>query len=93
MPAKRLNRAIKYRAYPTDEQAGDKDHDLLMSIRAGKYMLPDGTYAPEFFDMVTEYDKRLQYAGKHTDLPDHPERNQVEELAIEINRLNLSRMG
>lgn len=71
----------------------DKDHDLLMSIRAGKYMLPDGTYAPEFFDMVTEYDKRLQYAGKHTDLPDHPERNQVEELAIEINRLNLGRMG
>ena len=70
----------------------DKDHDLLMGIRAGKYMLPDGTYAPEFFDMVTEYDERLQYAGKHTDLPDHPDRKKVEELTIEVNRLNLSRV-
>lgn len=69
----------------------DKEHDLLMSIRAGKYMLPEGTYAPEFFDIVTEYDKRLQYAGKHTYLPDHPDRKKIEELAIEINRLNLGR--
>lgn len=69
----------------------DEDHDLLMSIRNGAYMKEDGTYTDEFFDMVSELDKRFQYDIRHTELPDLPDQRKIEELAIEINRINLAK--
>ena len=63
----------------------EKDHDLLMSIRNGKYQLEDGTYDPAFFDMLTEYEQKLQYAKKNTSLPPHPDMKKVEEFVMDIN--------
>lgn len=68
-----------------------EDHDLLMDIRNGAFMKENGTYTEEFFDMVSELDKRFQYDIRHTELPDLPDRQKIEELAIEINRLNLAK--
>ena len=63
----------------------EKEHDLLMDIRKGKYMKEDGTYRSEFFEMVDEYEKRMQYAAEHTSLPDLPDFETAEDLLCEMN--------
>lgn len=62
------------------------DRDLLLSIRNGKYQRDDGSYQPEFFEMVNEYEKRLKYAKENTALPDAPDMKKNEQLVMEINR-------
>jgi predicted nucleotidyltransferase len=61
------------------------DLELLMSIRNGKYMNEDGTYQAEFFDMVTDFENRLDYAMKNTSLPDKPNFKLVEEFVINVH--------
>lgn len=63
----------------------EKDRDLLMGIRNGEFQKPDHTYRSEFFDMVSEFEKRLKYAQENTDLPDHPNEKLVEEFVISVN--------
>lgn len=63
-----------------------KDRELLMSIRGGDYMLKDGTYRPEFFELVEDLKKRLDYAKENTSLPAHPNMKQVEEFVMSVNR-------
>lgn len=62
------------------------DHDLLMSIRNGAYQNEDSTYKPEFFDIVEDLKKRLDYAKENTSLPDHPNMKQVEDFVMSVNR-------
>lgn len=69
----------------------DKEHDLLMDIRNGKYMLPDGTYVPEFFEMIDSYEQRLQYDTKNTVLPDKPDMKKIEELVMTVNEAIVKR--
>jgi predicted nucleotidyltransferase len=61
------------------------DREMLLEIRNGKYMLDDGTYRPEFFEIVNEYEKKLNYAKEHTELPDKPNMKKIEELVQFIN--------
>ena len=63
----------------------ENDRDELLAIRSGKYQNEDGTYKKEFFDMVTEYEKRLEYAKNNTSLPDEPDTKKIEELVMDIN--------
>lgn len=63
----------------------EADHDLLMSIRNGEYMHPDGTYKPEFFELVDGLKTRLDYAKENTSLPAHPDLKRVEEFMMSIN--------
>lgn len=62
------------------------DREFLLSIRNGAFQNEDGTYKKEFFDMLAEYEKRLDYAKKNTSLPQQPNMKQIEELVICINR-------
>lgn len=62
------------------------DLPLLMSIRKGDYQLEDGTYRPEFFEMVSDFEKRLNYAKQNTSLPDNPDMKKVEEFVMSVNR-------
>lgn len=64
----------------------EQDLPLLMSIRRGDYQMEDGTYRPEFFEMVSEFEKRLSYAKENTSLPEKPDMEMVEEFVIEVNR-------
>jgi len=64
----------------------EKDLPLLMSVRRGDYQLEDGTYRQEFFDMVSEFESRLNYAKENTSLPDRPNMKLVEEFVIDVNR-------
>lgn len=61
------------------------DRDFLLSIRNGAFQKEDGTYKPEFFEMVSEYEKRLSYAKEHTVLPANPDMKKVEEFVMDIN--------
>ncbi len=67
----------------------ESDHDLLMGIRNGKYQQEDGTYRQEFFDMVSEFEKKLAYAKENTSLPEHPDMKKVEEFVMDVNRRSL----
>lgn len=64
----------------------ENDKEELLAIRNGKYMREDGTYMPEFFDMIQEYEKRLDYAKKNTALPKEPNYKEVEEFVISCNQ-------
>lgn len=63
----------------------EKDIPLLMSIRNGAYQNEDGTYKQEFFDMVSDYERRMNYAKEHTVLPPKPNYKQIEEFVVYVN--------
>lgn len=64
----------------------EKEHEMLMSIRAGKYQREDGSYRDEFFEIVDHLERRLTYAKENTSLPDHPDMKKVEEFVMAVNR-------
>lgn len=63
----------------------DKEHDLLMDIRNGKYLDENRQPVPEFYEMVDEYEKRLDYAKENTDLPDSPDYKKINEFVASVN--------
>lgn len=63
----------------------EKEHDLLMDIRNGKYLGADDKPLPEFFEIVSEYEKKLEYAKKNTTLPDEPDYERIMEFTAEVN--------
>ena len=67
----------------------EKEHDLLMDIRNGKYLDENKQPVPEFYEMVDEYEKRMEYAKNNTSLLEQPDYKQVEELLIHLNEMSL----
>lgn len=65
----------------------EKEHDLLMDIRFGKYQTDEGTFSDSFYDMMREYERRLHYVAEHTDLPAKPDFKRVQELVMTINEM------
>lgn len=63
----------------------EKDHELLMSIRAGGFQKEDHTFRPEFFELISDLEKRLEYAKNNTGLPDHPNLKRIEEYVMAVN--------
>lgn len=69
----------------------DKEHDLLMDIRNGKYQKEDHTFRPEFFEMLDEFDKKFRYAADNTILPDKPNMKRIEDFLISVNLETIKR--
>lgn len=61
------------------------EHDLLLSIRRGDYQKRDGTFRDEFYELVNNYEKKLDYAALHTELPDGPNMGMVQEYVMSVN--------
>lgn len=61
------------------------EHDLLMDIRNGKYITENNQIRSEFFDLVNELEKRLEYAKENTSLPDLPNYNAINEFVASVN--------
>ncbi len=61
------------------------DLNLLMSIRRGEYQQEDGTYRQEFFDMVSDFEKRMDYAKRNTSIPENPDMRLVQEFVMDVN--------
>lgn len=64
----------------------EKDRKFLLSIRDGAFQNEDGTYRSEFFEMINDLEKRLNYAKENTSLPPHPDMNRIEEFVISVNK-------
>ena len=63
----------------------EKEHDLLMDIRNGKYLGEDGKPTKEFFDMVSDYESRLEYAKEHSVLPPKPDYKAIDDFLMQAN--------
>ena len=63
----------------------EKEHDLLMEIRNGKYITEDNQIRAEFFDIVNEMEKKLDYAANNTSLPDLPDYKRINEFKASVN--------
>ena len=61
------------------------EHDLLMDIRNGKYITEDNQIRSEFFDLVNDLEKRLDYAAINTSLPDVPDYKKINEFKMDVN--------
>lgn len=61
------------------------EHDLLISIRQGDYQKEDGTFREEFYEMLADYEKKLHYAAEHTELPEEPDMDRVQEYVMSVN--------
>lgn len=63
----------------------EAEHDLLMDIRNGKFLDDNKQPIPEFYEMVNDYEKRLEYAKNNTSLPDKPDYKKINEFVASVN--------
>ena len=63
----------------------EKEHDFLMSIRNGEYLDENRQPTNAFFEIVSEYERKLDYLKDHTSLPDEVDMNKVLDLVEDIN--------
>ena len=63
----------------------EDEHDLLMDIRNGKFLDNNDQPIPEFFEMVDEYEKKLEYAKQNTNLPNNPNYKEINEFVASVN--------
>lgn len=63
----------------------EKEHDLLMDIRLGKYLDSDDKPNSAFFDIVHEYEKKFDYAKNNTELPEEPDVNKINDFVMSVN--------
>lgn len=64
----------------------EKERDMLLDIRRGKYMKEDGTYRKEFFELQQDLEEKFQYAAKHTNLPPQPDYKRILEIVESVNQ-------
>jgi hypothetical protein len=63
----------------------ETEHDLLMDIRNGKYLDDNRQPIAEFYEMVDEYEKKLEYAKQNTNLPNNPNYKAINEFVASVN--------
>ncbi len=63
----------------------EKEHSLLMDIRNGKYLDDNRQPIPAFFEMVDDYEKRVDYAARNTSLPEEPDYGKIREFVAGVN--------
>lgn len=62
------------------------DLPLLMKIRNGGFQREDKTFSGEFYDLLADYEGRLQKAARNSMLPDNPDMEQVEAFVEYVNK-------
>ncbi len=62
------------------------DLELLKSIRRGDFQKADKTFAKEFYDILSDYENRLELATQNSGLPDNPDMEKVEQFVEYVNR-------
>jgi predicted nucleotidyltransferase len=63
----------------------EKDHDFLMSIRNGAYLDDNRQPIPEFFEIVADFEDKLEKAKATTQLPDNPDYKKINEFVMSVN--------
>lgn len=65
----------------------EKEHDLLMDIRNGKYLDSNRQPTSDFYDILNEYEKKFDYAKENTSLPDLPDYKRIREFKAYVNEM------
>jgi len=63
----------------------EKEHDFLMSIRNGAYLDDNRQPTPEFYEIVDEYQNKLNLLKLYTHLPKDVDRKKINALVAEVN--------
>ena len=61
------------------------DLGLLLKIRTGGFQKADGTFQAEFYEIVSDYEKKLEEAAARSMLPDEPDMKQVGDFVEYVN--------
>lgn len=66
----------------------NRRHDLglLLKIRSGGFQREDGTFSNEFYDILADFEGRLEMAARKSILPDNPDMEKVEAFVEYVNR-------
>lgn len=62
-----------------------EEHALLNNIRNGRYQKADGTFREEFYELLSDYERKLDEAAAHTTLPDEPDMARVQAYVMAVN--------
>lgn len=62
------------------------DLELLRSIRRGDFQKEDKSFSKEFYDILSDYERRLERATQNTILPDNPDMEEVGKFVERMNR-------
>lgn len=62
-----------------------EEHALLMNIRNGHYQKEYGTFREEFYELLSDYERKLDEAAAHTTLPDEPDMTRVQAYVMAVN--------
>lgn len=65
----------------------EKEHDLLMDIRNGKYLDSNRQPTSDFYDILNEYEKKFDYAKENTSLSDLPDYKRIREFKAYVNEM------
>jgi predicted nucleotidyltransferase len=68
----------------------DKEHDFLMKIRNGGYLDENRQPTKEFYEIVDEYENRLDRLKTTTDLPETVDTNKVMDFVAKVNEMVVS---
>lgn len=63
----------------------EDDLQFLLDVRSGSLLTEDGKVSERFYELINEYETRLQQAVKTTTLPDRPDYNAIMDLRTSIN--------
>ena len=63
----------------------EKDIEFLMEIRNGKFLDSNNEPRKELYELIDQYEKRLQYDSENTNLPDSPDFNKINEFVMSVN--------
>ncbi len=63
-----------------------KELELLLRIRSGGFLREDGTFDREFYDILEDYERKIERAARESVLPDNPDMERVEIFVESVNR-------
>lgn len=63
-----------------------EDAKLLRKIRGGGFQREDKTFSAEFYELLADYESRLEQATKRSVLPDNPDMEKVGRFVEYVNR-------
>lgn len=63
----------------------ENDIPFLIDIRNGKFLDENSQPIAEFYELVNEYEKRLEYAAENTSLSDKPDYDKINDFLMSVN--------
>lgn len=61
------------------------EKDFLIDIRNGKFLDDNKQPVKEFYDMVSEFESKLNYLKEHSELPSNPDYDRINKFLMNAN--------